>query len=218
MPKKPIKTNILDDRRLDILKASLSHVPFDGWTMMALNRGGASLGISPSEVKLLFSGGEEQMLALFSHYVNQQMIATLTPHTMEGLKIREKIRTCVITRLSILGPHREAIRRLLSTLLMPRYGMLKHRLMFQAVDSMWRVVGDNSTDFNFYTKRGILSGVYLSTLLYWIMDDSKDYEDTKAFVDRRLDDVMQIPAAKARVKDIVSKIPNPVYFLKPTQV
>ena len=62
---------------------------------------------------------------------------------------------------------------------------------------MWYAAGDTSTDFNFYTKRATLAGVYSSTLLYWLNDRSPGGEATWGFLDRRIDDVMKIEKLKS---------------------
>nr|HRK71172.1 COQ9 family protein [Micropepsaceae bacterium] len=79
--------------------------------------------------------------------------------------------------------------------------------------TVWRAIGDTSTDFNFYSKRAILSGVISSTMMFWFSDDSENYADTRAFLDRRIADVMQIEKVKAAVSSVTSKLPDPLALL-----
>jgi ubiquinone biosynthesis protein COQ9 len=65
---------------------------------------------------------------------------------------------------------------------------------------MWYAAGDKSTDFNFYTKRATLAGVYSATLLYWLNDRSAGSEATWAFLDRRIDNVMAFEKLKSQVR------------------
>ena len=74
--------------------------------------------------------------------------------------------------------------------------------------------GDRSTDFNFYTKRGLLAGVYAATTLYWLDDRSPGFEATQAFLDRRLADVMAIPRLGSRVREFAARLPDPFLFLR----
>jgi ubiquinone biosynthesis protein COQ9 len=62
---------------------------------------------------------------------------------------------------------------------------------------MWRIAGDKATDFNHYSKRAILMAVYGSTSLVWLDDDSAGFAETRAFLDRRIDEVMRFEKAKA---------------------
>ena len=89
------------------------------------------------------------------------------------------------------------MRRALSILAMPHHLLLATRISWRTVDLMWRIAGDTSTDFNHYTKRMTLGAVYGSTLLVWLDDRSEGWQDTAAFLDRRIDDVMKFEKLKA---------------------
>ena len=117
-----------------------------------------------------------------------------------NLKIRDRIKAAVRIRLERHAGDREAARRALALLSLPFNAPLAMRLLYRTVDAMWYAAGDTSTDFNFYTKRATLAGVYSSTLLYWLNDRSPGCEATWAFLDRRIDDVMKIEKLKSQVK------------------
>ncbi len=68
------------------------------------------------------------------------------------------------------------------------------------MDDIWFAAGDRSTDWNFYSKRGLLAGVFSSTLLVWLNDDSEGLAETRAFLDRRIGNVMQIPKVTQRLR------------------
>jgi ubiquinone biosynthesis protein COQ9 len=72
---------------------------------------------------------------------------------------------------------------------------------------MWRAIGDTSTDFNFYTKRGILAAVYSSTLLRWFSDSSIDGAPTEQFLADRIENVMQFEKIKAKAKEAFDQFP-----------
>jgi ubiquinone biosynthesis protein COQ9 len=114
------------------------------------------------------------------------------------MKIRERIRALVWTRLEIMGPAREAVRSALSILAMPQNVPLATRIAWRSADVMWRLAGDTSTDFNHYTKRMTLGAVYASTLIAWLDDSSEGWSDTAAFLDRRIENVMQFEKWKAQ--------------------
>ena len=97
-----------------------------------------------------------------------------------------------------MGPAREAVRRALSVLAMPQNAPLGARAGWHTADLMWRMAGDTSTDFNHYTKRMTLGAVYGSTLLTWLDDQSEGWSETAAFLDRRIDNVMQFEKWKAQ--------------------
>jgi ubiquinone biosynthesis protein COQ9 len=113
----------------------------------------------------------------------------------------------VLARLSILKPHKEAGRRAGAALALPIHAPTAVRLLYHSVDAMWRAVGDTSTDFNFYTKRGILAGVYGATLLRWFNDSSKDEAATAGFLAARIENVMQFEKFKAEAKKALASFP-----------
>ena len=69
----------------------------------------------------------------------------------------------------------------------------------QITDDIWHAAGDKSTDYNWYTKRGLLAGVYTATELYMLTDYSPGFAETWDVLDRRLKDVMTIGRVMGQV-------------------
>src|SRR5471032_1052402 len=126
---------------------------------------------------------------------------------LKAMKIRERIAAAVRTRLAVLKPQKEAARRAGALLSLPMHAALGARLLYRTVDAMWRAAGDASTDFNFYTKRGILAGVYTSTLMRWFTDASADESETDKFLRDRIENVMTFEKFKAQVKQGLDRLP-----------
>jgi ubiquinone biosynthesis protein COQ9 len=170
---------------------------FDGWTMKAVDSAARQLGIDPVKARLAMPKTQAAMIDLYIQEVDRALELYFTPERLAGLKIREKIRALVWRRLEIMAPAREAVRRALAILAMPQNLPLAMRISWRSADLMWRIAGDTSTDFNHYTKRLTLLGVYGSTLLVWLDDESEGWMETSGFLDRRIDDVMKIEKLKA---------------------
>ena len=135
------------------------------------------------------------------------MDKTLAGMDLKAMKVRERIGAAVMARLAALKPDKEAARRGAAFLSLLMHAALGTRLAWRTVDAMWRAVGDTSTDFNFYTKRGILTGVYGATAMRWFNDDSEDEAPTRAFLAARIENVMQFEKFKAKAKDALSSFP-----------
>jgi len=170
---------------------------FDGWTKKAIDTAAEQLGIDPVQARLAMPKGQAALIDLYIQEVDRTLEAYFTPKRMQGMKIREKIRALIWHRLETMGPAREAVRRALAILATPQNVPLALRISWRTADLMWRLAGDTSTDFNHYTKRVSLGAVYGSTLLAWLDDDSEGWADTAAFLDRRIDNVMQFEKFKA---------------------
>ena len=192
-----------------LLDAMLGHVPFDGWSRRALDAAAAALGLSAGEAARLFPDGVTDMIALHSRRADRAMVAEMERSGVGSMKVRDRIRLGVRVRLEANAAHREAIRHALAVLASPLTGTLGPRLLYATVDAMWHAAGDTATDFNFYTKRALLAGVYSSTLLYWLGDRSQDFADTWSFLDRRIDDVMRIEKLKSRLLSLGDRSRQP---------
>jgi ubiquinone biosynthesis protein COQ9 len=191
-----------------ILDAALAHVPFDGWSTAALRRGAADRGLPADAADRAFPRGPAEAIELWNAVCNARMAAALADLDLAALKIRRRIATAVRLRIEAYGAGgggggvggRQTVRRTLSWLAAPGHAALAATLLYRTVDEIWYRCGDTATDFNFYTKRALLAGVYSSTLLCWLDDTSEGHAETWAFLDRRIDNVMQVPKLTARLR------------------
>ena len=128
-------------------------------------------------------------------------------------RVRDRISLAVRARLEAMAPHREAARRAAAFLALPQNAPLAAKLMFDTVDAMWRATGDQTSDFNYYTKRALLAGVYSATLLHWLSDSSADRAKTWTFLDARIEDVMKIQKMRRGLEKSLEKFPSPMDVL-----
>ena len=173
-------------------------MPFDGWSDKALATAAAELGLEPEEARQAFPGGPVALVAYHAAYADRRLEEALKEADLGEMRLRERIAHAVRLRLEQNAPHREAIRAALPILAQPGNGPHALASLYRTVDTIWFAAGDRSTDFGFYTKRALLAGVYLSTLLYWLNDGSEGSAATWAFLDRRIADVMRIQTVRAR--------------------
>ena len=187
----------LEALRLRLALPVGEHAVFDGWTATAVDAAAVQVGIDSAQARLAFPKDPAGMVATWIAGVDAAMEARFTSDVIAGMKIRDRIRSLIWFRLEVTGPAREAARSALAILAMPQNLPLGLKTGWRSVDLMWRLAGDTATDFNHYTKRLTLSGVYTATLLAWLDDESEGWADTAAFLDRRLADVMRFEKWKA---------------------
>ena len=193
----------LDELRPRLIAAMVPHVAFDGWTGTAVLAGAADAGIDADVARVAFRGGAAEMAVAYTALADTRMVAALGDLT--GVKVRERIRRAVATRLAQADGERETVRRTLGVLAL--HPAVAARTLWRTADTMWRAAGDTATDYNHYTKRAILGAVYSATLLVWL-DDADGWP---AFLDRRIDGIMRFEKAKARLTGIA--LPSPTRFL-----
>jgi ubiquinone biosynthesis protein COQ9 len=203
----------LDELRLALAPLIPAHATFDGWTDRALAMAAGELAVPPARARLCFAGGAADMIDAWFDAIDRSMAAAFPLERIEAMKIRERIAALVMHRLEAAAPHKEALRRGLAILALPQNLPLAARLGWRAADRMWRIAGDSSTDFNHYSKRALLIGVYGSTTLVFLDDGSEGLAETRAFLDRRIDGVMRFEKLKAQWRGNRDRIPSLSRFL-----
>jgi ubiquinone biosynthesis protein COQ9 len=188
----------LDEMRITLARELPQHAAFDGWSPAALALAADLTGIDHEIAKLAFPGGGIDMIDAWFATIDADMLARLPTETLAAMKIRQRITALVEARLDIMLPDKEALRRALAVLSLPQNLPRSTRLGWRAADAMWHAAGDTATDLNHYSKRMLLLGVYTTTLTVLMDDDSDNAADTRAFLARRIENVMQIEKFKAR--------------------
>ena len=185
--------------RGQLAEAVAAEAAFSGWSATAMRSAGRQLGLPEGEAERLFPGGPVAVLAWLSERADLGTVAAMDAAEASGLKIRDRIRMAVRTRIELTVGGRESVRRGLAALALPANAALGLKLLYRTVDALWYAAGDTSADFNFYTKRATLAGVYSATLFYWLNDRSEGGEASWSFLDRRIDGVMRFEKWKAEL-------------------
>ena len=186
-----------------LLQAALVHVPFDGWSWRSLRAAAADLGLAPGLARRLFPQGGDDLLVHLEGWADRQMLARIDPAELASLRLRARIARLVRTRLEVLTPHREALRRATAARWLPGNAVAATVSLWRTVDLIWELAGDRANDASYYSKRALLAAVWTSTFLVWLDDRSESLEATWAFLERRIDNVLQIGQVRARIEDAV---------------
>lgn len=205
----------IDERRDALMLATLRHVPFDGWTNRAIEAGAQELGIDAPMAQNLLPGGPAEAMMLFHRWADEEMLKRYAAEPREGLRTRDRVALLLKLRFRACLPHREAVRQGVAFLSQPQHAALGPKLGWRTCDAIWHALGDTATDFNWYTKRGLLAAVYGAAVMYWLGDKSVGASATDEFIDRRIGDVMQVPRLMGELRKAVDRLPNPLRFARP---
>jgi len=191
------------DPTLEEIRAALApliaaNAAFDGFGEAALADAAARLRVDADVARLAFPGGGRDMVDAWFAGIDAAMAEKWPAEKLVTLKVRERITTLVETRIGLLAPNREALRRALALLALPTNVPFAAKLGWRAADLMWRLAGDTATDYNHYSKRAILGSVYGATMAVFLNDESEGHADTRAFLARRIDQVMRFEGWKHR--------------------
>ena len=189
----------LDEMRLLLAPAIADAAVFDGWSEAALAAAAQQHGIDPAIAALAFCDGPIAIIAAWVGSIDAAMEQAFAGNALANTPIRERIRRLVSFRLDLLAGREEALTRALAIMAMPQNAARTLRLGWASADAMWHLAGDTATDYNHYTKRTILAGIYAATLAVFARDESQAKADTQAFLGRRIEGVMRFEKAKAQL-------------------
>lgn len=189
----------LDEVRAFLASRLAAQAAFDGWNEKAVLSAADLAGVDSDLARLAFNDGPVDMIDAWFQAIDRQMAAKYSADELAAMKVRERITALVDARLEALEADREGLRRALAILAAPPHLRKAAKMGWRAADRMWRLAGDTATDYNHYTKRTLLAGVYGSTISVFLDDESEGYAETRAFLDRRIENVMQFEKVKAKI-------------------
>lgn len=190
----------IEEARAALIEAALPHVPFDGWSDQTIKAATEDAGLPPDLVHLACPRGVID-LALASHRAGDKLMKQRAAEIdLSRMRYSARVAELVKLRIECAG-ELEVVRRGVTFFSLPVNSSEGAAAIWNTCDLIWKTLGDTSDDINWYSKRVILSAVYSSTLLYWLGDESEDHQDTWAFLDRRIGNVMQFEKFKAGLRD-----------------
>ncbi len=181
-----------------ILQAALPHVAFDGWSPATLVAAMTDSGVAPGLAQALFPRGGIDLAVAYHRAGDATMAEALAERDLSGLRFRDRVALAIRLRLELAD--KEAVRRGSTLFALPQHAAEGANLLWGTADAIWTALGDSSRDVNWYSKRVSLSAVHAATVLYWLGDTSDDHTATWEFLDRRIDNILQIEKLKAGLR------------------
>lgn len=189
-----------------ILSTMLPDVASSGWSWEKAVTAGTRAGYQDSMSQAVFPGGICDVVAHFSDWADREMFKALKSTRPETLRVRDRIRTAVETRFEVLEELKPVMRQSLAFWASPTRVLQGQRVLWRTADRMWDWAGDTATDYNRQTKRALLCSILLGGAMVWIDDSSEDHVVTHQFVDRRIENIMEIGKAIGTIKNIVPNL------------
>ena len=188
-----------------IVEQMLPTVPETGWGWAETKLACARAGYQDSMAEAVFPGGMNDVVAHFSCWADRQMLDKLKNVSIEGMRVRDRVRTAIMTRFELLEPMKPVVRAGLGFWAVPTRVLQGQRVLWRTADRIWDWAGDTATDYNRQTKRALLCSILLGSSMVWIEDTTDDHSLTTQFVDRRIENVMEIGKA---IGTIGGYVPN----------
>lgn len=189
-----------EDLKTRLLDAALSHVVFDGWSETAFLAAAQDIKADVTAARAACPRGALDLAVAFHKRGDEAMISAMRAADLSAMRYSARVAAGVRFRLEAISD-KELVRRGMALFSLPLHAGEGATLVWGTADAIWSELGDTSDDLNWYSKRAILSGVYGSTVLFWLGDTSDGHSATWEFLDRRIEDVMRFENFKSKVRD-----------------
>ena len=173
-----------------LAKLFIQEVPKFGWSRETLLHCAKKQKLSTPNLALMFPSFEYDVLKYLIAQNNSLVEKNYNSFNNSRLKTRDKIKTIMELKFDSNAYLKDALPEMLKFLLRPGNIFMSIKMLHQNSDFIWKLAGDKSNDFNYYSKRGLLSMVYLATLIYWLNDKSNKGIGTKNFISKSVDGIV----------------------------
>jgi ubiquinone biosynthesis protein COQ9 len=190
--------------RKTIHNRALIDIKNSGFNEKMLLNAAKNCKISEGKLRRLFPEGIFELKQYYFSEIDEQMLQKIKTQNYENIRIRDKIFNGVLIRLELFKKNKTSIKHIFVSESSNPIKSLKH--LWRTSDLIWKSAGDSSTDYNHYTKRLLLSWVYITTLICWFNDKSRNINDTKLFLNRRIDEVLEFGKQSGKIKSKISKL------------
>jgi len=204
--------NLLYKKRLAILESAKRIVMFHGWNNNTFNMIAKNKNFSINEMNILFPEGYVDLLKFSLEHINFRLEKKFKNINLSKMPLHKRIRKIFISKFLLINENKSFYKKVFFHILLPNNNKLLLKQLYKSVDLMWYISGDHSTDFNFYTKRIILAGIYTRVIIFYF--NNNDFEKAVEILDNSLSIVSKIPKYKSRLTIFKEKIPSMFRFVR----
>lgn len=178
--------------RSDILEASLKYVSSYGWSQEAIAHGAESINM-PGVAHGMFPGGPIELIQHFYTKCNKELMEQLTNvKNGETPNPRDFAVKAIRLRLEMIVPYKNTWPQALAIMTLPQNVPTSLAQLLILVDDICYCAGDRSVDVGWYTRRIGIASIYKMVELYLLQDKSPEHQKTWEFLERRMDEGIQI--------------------------
>ena len=189
-----------------ILQKLKKIVSDEGWSEKVLKQL-LQNGVEKSDLVTFFQYDYKELLKYSLVELNKSVEKEINKINIINYSLNKRIKKILMLRFNILNNDKEFYKKTFYHLLIPSNNKIMKSSLYKSVDTMWYLAGDNSTDFNFYTKRLILAVIYVNALFVLF---NKNFDEVESNINRNLKKISKIPKIKDRISFIKDNIP--VFF------
>ena len=206
------KNNYLLNKRLKVLVIAKNIIAKDGFNSKAFIKISKNTAINENEIHLLFPDGYNDIIKFALDQLNVELENYCKNLDLIRLPLHKRIRKIILSKVLIMNKEKNFYKKLFLSLLLPKRSFSISKQLYKSIDQIWYIAGDTSTDFNFYTKRLILSGIYSRVILFFFNNNNQI--SLEKILDTDLQRVAKIPQLKSKINIFKNNFPSILKFIK----
>ena len=186
-------TKLQKDKILNHLYKNFKKIDFDNIDQDILFKKIGDLDFFDKKELLL------KISSLFFEDLDQRFLNEVKSKVNKITKTNEKISFLLNKRLQIEKKNKDLIKKIFIHLIKDNNSNKVLTYIYSVSDIMWKYANDRSVDFNFYTKRLILSSVYLKILILSFYKDNLTPKDLNEEISKSLEHVKLVSQFKIKL-------------------
>ena len=202
----------LFNKRLEILKFAKVIISERGFTSHTFKNISNKYRLDLKEIELLFPNGNNNLVEFALDQLNIELEDYCKNIDLIRLPIHKRIRKILLSKIYLMNKEKIFYKKIFLNLLIPKKNFSLSSQIYKSVDQIWFIAGDSSVDFNFYTKRLILSGIYSRIMLFFFNNNNQ--KGLEELLDKNLNRVSKIPELKSKLNIFKEYFPKILKYIK----
>jgi ubiquinone biosynthesis protein COQ9 len=195
------------ENKQKIISKFIELLQFEGWSNNTLEKAAKECGFDSGYLSIIYPGGISEFTNEFITECNDAALKVALDDNFAKLRTTQKVEEIIYRRIgtyhNVLGSI-DNVRKFVGYCGNPVNVPGSLRNIYSFSSDVWYLLGDKSTDFNYYTKRISLSAIYTKCMLYSLSDKSDNLTQTKKYIQKSIDGLMKINKLKQKVNDILN--------------
>ena len=204
----------LNNKRLRILKLAKPIIAKEGLNSNTFETIAVKHNLNINEIHLLFPQGNKDLLKYSLEQLNIELQKYCKSIDLIRLPLHKRIRRILLSKIAIMNKEKNFYKKIFLKSLLPNRTISLSKQLYKSIDQIWYLAGDTSVDFNFYTKRLILAGIYSRVVLFFFNNNNQN--ELENLLDLNLKRVAKIPELKSKINIVKEYLPKLMKFVKNT--
>ena len=202
----------LNNKRLRILKLAKLIIAKEGLNSNTFETIAVKHNLNINEINLLFPEGNKDLQKYSLEQLNIELQEYCKSIDLIRLPLHKRIRKILLSKIEIMKKEKNFYKKIFLNSLLPNKSVSLPKQLYKSIDQIWYLAGDTSVDFNFYTKRLILAGIYSRIVLFFFNNNNQS--ELENLLDLNLKRVAKIPELKSKINIIKDYLPKVMKFVK----